>query len=102
MADAHSTRREQAGSARREAREAGGSKRLRSTQIAGELEQMALTLTVVYSTCVVAELALQGQKADRDMDVLATLRHHVSRPVSREIERLSALAAELRKSLPPF
>ena len=120
MADAHSTPRErgrsarrgrdvnrtlraqdrprsQVGSSARRARRAGESRPLRSTEIVCELEQMALTLGIVYSTCVVAELALQGQKADRDMDVLAALRHHVSRPVIREVERLLALAAALRR-----
>ena len=42
-----------------------------------------------------AELALAGQNADRDRDILTALRMHVSEPVSRQVERLDLLVAEL-------
>jgi hypothetical protein len=112
MAEVHSTRREAgllAGKrgksrtsrshARPNAIRPNASRRARPSQSAemvSEIEQMALVLRIAYSTCVVAELALQGQNADCDPDVLAALRHHVSEPVSRQAERLSALASKLR------
>jgi len=44
---------------------------------------------------VTAELALQGQNADRDRDILTALRMQVSEPVSRQIEKLDLLVIEL-------
>jgi hypothetical protein len=44
---------------------------------------------------VTAELALQGQNADHDRDILAMLRIHVSEPVSRQVEKLDSLVVEL-------
>jgi hypothetical protein len=52
-------------------------------------------LGVIYSACVTAELALEGQNADRDRDILTALRMHVSGPVSRQIEKLDLLVVEL-------
>ena len=42
-----------------------------------------------------AQLALQGQNADHDRDIHALLRIHVSEPLSRQIEKLDLLVAEL-------
>ena len=67
----------------------------RYVEIVRELQEMMFVLRLAYSTCIVAELALQGQNADQDRDVVATLRHNVSEPVSRQVERLSALTAKL-------
>jgi hypothetical protein len=44
---------------------------------------------------VTAELALEGQNADRDRDILTAWRMHVSEPVSRQVEKLDLLVAEL-------
>jgi hypothetical protein len=64
-------------------------------ELASELHGIARLLGVVYSTCVTAELALQGQNADQDHDILSALRVHVSEPVSRQIEKLDSIAAAL-------
>jgi hypothetical protein len=68
----------------------------RWSEIVGELEDMTQRLRMAYSTCVVAQLALKGQNADQDLDVLATLRQHVADPISRQCDRLSALISGLR------
>jgi hypothetical protein len=44
---------------------------------------------------VTAELALEGQNADRDRDILIALRMQVSEPVSRQVEKLDSLVVEL-------
>jgi hypothetical protein len=73
-----------------------GSARSRSSaQLISQLREVSRRLTVIYSTCVTAELALQGQNADHDRDILAMLRIHVSEPVSRQVEKLDSLAIEL-------
>jgi hypothetical protein len=66
-----------------------------SVQLIAQLREVSRLLTVIYSTCVTAELALQGQNADRDCDILAMLRIHVSEPVSRQVEKLDSLVVEL-------
>src|SRR5258708_271138 len=66
-----------------------------SVQLIAQLREVSRVLTVIYSTCVTAELALQGQNADRDRDILAMLRIHVSEPVSRQVEKLESLVVEL-------
>jgi hypothetical protein len=66
-----------------------------STQLISELREVSRLLTVIYSTCVTAELALQGQNADCDRDIFAMLRMHVSGPVSRQVEKLDSLVVEL-------
>jgi hypothetical protein len=68
----------------------------RWTKIVGELEDMTRRLRIAYSTCVAAQLALKGQGADQDLDVLATLQQHVSDPISRQCDRLSVLVLGLR------
>jgi hypothetical protein len=57
-------------------------------------------LRVAYSTCVTAEMALEGQNADRDRDILCALHTSVSEPLGREAEKLDALIAELCGSRP--
>jgi hypothetical protein len=66
-----------------------------SAQLISQLRELSRLLTVIYSTCVTAELALQGQNADHDRDILAMLRIHVSEPVSRQVEKLDLLVVEL-------
>jgi hypothetical protein len=66
-----------------------------SVQLIAQLREVSRLLTVIYSTCVTAELALQGQNADHDRDILAMLRIHVSEPVSRQVEKLDTLVDEL-------
>lgn len=66
-----------------------------NVQLASRLYEIARHLRLVYSTCVTAELALQGQNADQDLDIRAALRTHVAEPVSREAEKLTALAFAL-------
>src|SRR5438128_1593277 len=68
---------------------------LNNLKLITQLRETAQLLRVVYSTCVTAELALQGQNADHDGDILRALRMHVSAPVSRQADRLDALLAEL-------
>ena len=53
-----------------------------SAQLIAQLREVSRLLSVIYSTCVTAELALQGQNADRDRDILAMLRIHVSEPLT--------------------
>ena len=65
------------------------------TQLISQLREVSRLLTVIYSTCVTAELALEGQNADHDRDILAMLRMHVSEPVSRQVEKLDSLVVEL-------
>jgi hypothetical protein len=60
-----------------------------------QLREVSRLLTVIYSTCVTVELALEGQNADHDRDILAMLRMHVSEPVSRQVEKLDSLVVEL-------
>ncbi len=62
-----------------------------NTKLATQLRAIAQLLRAVYSACVTAELALQGQNADQDHDIARTLRMHVSEPVSRQVERLESL-----------
>ena len=66
-----------------------------SVQLAAQLREVSRLLTVIYSTCVTAELAFQWHSADRDRDILAMLRIHVSEPVSRQVEKLDSLVVEL-------
>jgi hypothetical protein len=66
-----------------------------SAQLISQLREVSRLLNVIYSCCVTAELALEGQNADRDRDILAALRMHVSAPVSRQVERLDLLVVEL-------
>ncbi len=66
-----------------------------SVQLIAQLREVSRLLTVIYSTCVTAELALQGQNADRDRDILAMLRIHASEPISRQVEKLDSLVDEL-------
>jgi hypothetical protein len=68
---------------------------LNNLKLIAQLRETAELLRVVYSTCVTAELALQGQNADQDGDILRALRMHVSAPVSRQAERLDELLSEL-------
>ncbi len=67
-------------------------------QIASQLREVSRLLSVIYSTCVTAELALEGQGADRDRDILALLRTHVSEPVSRQIEKLDSIVVDLGRA----
>ena len=69
--------------------------RCSSAQLIAELREVSRMLGVIYSCCVTAELALEGQNADRDRDILIALRMHVSEPVSRQIEKLDLLVVEL-------
>ena len=66
-----------------------------SAQLISELREVSRLLSVIYSCCVTAELALEGQNADRDRDILTALRMHVSEPVSRQVEKLDLLVVEL-------
>ena len=66
-----------------------------SAQLISELREVSRLLSVIYSCCVTAELALEGQNADRDRDILTVLRMQVSEPVSRQVERLDLLVVEL-------
>lgn len=99
MAELHSTRRKakssrlQSVDRRRSAGRRGGSPT--SVQLIAQLREVSRLLTVIYSSCVTAELALRGQNADHDRDILAMLRIHVSDPVSRQVEKLDSLVAEL-------
>src|ERR1700742_4242387 len=63
-----------------------------SVQLKALLREVSRLLTGIYSTCVIAELALQRQNAGHD--VLAILRLHVSEPLSRQIENLDSLVVE--------
>ncbi|HKT74185.1 MAG TPA: hypothetical protein VJQ47_14945, partial [Steroidobacteraceae bacterium] len=56
--------------------------------IISEVREIADQLKCVYATCVTAQLALQGQSAEQDHEILLALRLHVSEPVSRQVERL--------------
>lgn len=60
--------------------------------LASRLRDVARLLSVAYSTCVTAELALKGQNADQDYEILAALRMNVTEPVSRLVERLNSIA----------
>jgi hypothetical protein len=66
-----------------------------SPQLIALLREVSRLLTVIYSTCVTAELALQRQNADHDRDILAMLRIHVSEPIGRQVEKLDSLVVEL-------
>ena len=66
-----------------------------SAQLITHLRDVSRLLTVTYSSCVTAQLALQGQNADHDRDIHAMLRVHVSEPLSRQVEKLDSLVAEL-------
>jgi hypothetical protein len=66
-----------------------------SPQLISELREVSRVLSVIYSSCVTAQLALEGQNADRDRDILTVLRMHVSEPVSRQVEKLDLLVVEL-------
>jgi hypothetical protein len=69
--------------------------RCSSAQLIAQLREVSRLLGVIYSCCVTAELALEGQNADRDRDILTALRMHVSEPVSRQVEKLDLLVVEL-------
>ena len=119
MAEAHSTRRKAKSSRLGSLDRRRGGKRLRihrqkaslarshghrstaprlrhsSAQLIYQLREVSRLLGVIYSSCVTAELALEGQNADRDRDILTALRMHVSEPVSRQVEKLDLLVIEL-------
>jgi hypothetical protein len=85
-----------AGSSRRSGRQSKARKEVRSrNKLASQLRDISRLLGVAYSTCVIAELALQRQNADRDQDIVAALRAHVSEPVGRQIEKIELPADEL-------
>ena len=81
----------------RSSRDRSTAARLRnsSAQLISQLREVSRLLGVIYSSCVTAELALAGQNADRDRDILAALRMQVSEPVSRQVEKLDLLVVEL-------
>ena len=66
-----------------------------SAELISQLREISRVLSGIYSSCVTAELALEGQNADRDRDILTALRMQVSEPVSRQVERLDLLVVEL-------
>ena len=66
-----------------------------NAQLISQLREVSRLLGVIYSSCVTAELALEGQNADRDRDILTALRIHVPEPVSRQVEKLDLLVVEL-------
>ena len=66
-----------------------------SAQLISQLREVSQLLSVSYSSCVTAQLALEGQNADRDRDILTALRMHVSEPLSRQVEKLDLLIVEL-------
>ena len=66
-----------------------------SAELISQLREVSRLLGVIYSCCVTAELALEGQNADRDRDILTVLRMQVSEPVSRQVEKLDLLVVEL-------
>ena len=64
-------------------------------QLITQIREVSRLLNDIYSTCVTAELALQGQNADHDRDIVAMLRMHVSEPIGRQVENLDSLVSEL-------
>jgi hypothetical protein len=66
-------------------------------ELALRLQEVARTLNVIYSRCVIGQMALKGQNAEQDCDVLAMLRVNVADPVSRQAERLDSIARSLAK-----
>jgi hypothetical protein len=62
-----------------------------------EFQQVALALRGVYASCVTVQLALYGQNAEQDRDIMRTLRMHVSEPVSRQLDRLDVVVNELKE-----
>ena len=76
-------------------RSTGARLRSSSAQLISQLREVSRFLGVIYSSCVTAELALEGQNADRDRDILVALRMQVSEPVSRQVEKLDLLVVEL-------
>jgi hypothetical protein len=66
-----------------------------SAQLISQLREVSRLLSVIYSICVTAEVALEGPNADRDRGILTALRMHVSEPVSRQVEKLDSLVVEL-------
>jgi len=64
----------------------------------GQLQQIVLALGGVYSSCVTAQLALLGQNAEQDCEIMRTLRMTVAEPVSRQAERLEAVVRRLREN----
>ena len=101
MAESHSTRRKAKSSRhrsvdlRRSVERPGFHPSTTSVQLIAQLRDVSRLLTVIYSSCVTAQLALQGQNADHDRDIHAVLRIHVSEPLSRQVEKLDLLVAEL-------
>ena len=87
----------QKGSSARSHRHRSTTLRLRhsNAQLISQLREVSRALSIIYSCCVTAELALEGQNADRDRDILMALRMQVSEPVSRQVERLDLLVVEL-------
>jgi hypothetical protein len=63
--------------------------------LASRLHDIARLLNVVYSTCVTAELPLQGQNADQDHDILSALRISVTDPISKLAETLHSLSVAI-------
>jgi hypothetical protein len=60
-----------------------------------QLRDVALRLEVIYSTCVTARLALEGQHTERDRSIARCLRMGVSEPVTKEVERIGTIIAEV-------
>lgn len=59
------------------------------------LRGIADGLSLTYSTCVIAQRALQSQNADEDMEIADCLRHCVAAPLARSVEDLRHLAQSL-------
>lgn len=63
-----------------------------SPTLTSELARVARELEIVYCTVVTAQCALEGQNADRDLEIAQCLLHHVANPLSAQVEKLKALS----------
>lgn len=69
-------------------------------EIVNELKAVAWRLTAAYCSCITVQAALEGQMAEQDGEFARCLRSGVSDPVSRQVERLQALAERVSGTSP--
>jgi hypothetical protein len=118
MATLHSTRRKAESGARRGKRHevqvaavrrrSGAAPRRRSVNppsgststawtpaLLAQLRDIVLRLELIYSTCVTAQLALEGQNSEQDHDIARCLRLGVSESAATQLERIEAIIADV-------
>jgi hypothetical protein len=66
-----------------------------TAELLAQLHEITLRLKVVYSTCVTAQLALEGSNSEQDRDIARCLRLGVSEAVTRQVDRIETMIEQV-------